>query len=163
VDISELFRHFEETIASKARAAGIFRHRGDRGVALADNSLESLQGNWSELNSAIHDVNFFTNIVAVLGAGLLFMEKIDWSLGMIGPLLDTDEFVELVLTNQKRAAQGEPEPDVQLRLSKEEVGPNTFGRFFVYLLMMLERLKLSAPDLGQYVDPSLPITIHRES
>ena len=282
MDVGQLFQHFEETIASKARAAGIFLHRGDRGEAreeaireflgnylpkkygvtsgevvtrggthshaadviiydslhcpvlyvgenrvlpiegvygiievksslskqefidaarkiesfkrlaprelsviqtreyltvhqpsrpfgavlglgLADNSLDSLRDTFLEINAATHDVNFFTNLIAVLGAGLLFMEKVDWSLGAIGPILDTDEFVQLVLTVSKRAARGEPEPDLLIRATKEDVGARTFGRFFVYLLMMLERLKLAVPDLGQYLDPSLPMTIHRES
>jgi len=133
------------------------------GFDLVDNSLESLLANWHEANLAIHDVNYMANLVAVLGEGLLLVEHVDWSLGQMGPLLDTDEFVRLMLTHQKRADAGEPPLDVQTTPLIEGVGENTFGRFFVYLLMMLEQLKLGVPDLGQYIDPNLPMTIHRES
>ncbi len=137
------------------------------GFDLVDNSLDSLLGNWHEANVAIHDVNYMANLVAVLvavlGGGLLLVEHVDWSLGQIGPLLDTDEYVRLMLTQQKRAAAGEPPLDVQTREVLERAGENTFGRFLVYLLMMLEQLKVGIPDLGQYIDPNLPMTIHRES
>ena len=130
---------------------------------LVDNSLDSLLENWHEANVAIHDVNFMANLIAVLGEGLLLVEHVDWSLGQIGPLLDTDAFVRLMLTHEKRTAAGEPPLDVQTREVIERTGENTFGRFLVYLLMMLEQLKLGIPDLGQYIDPNLPMTIHRES
>ena len=133
------------------------------GFDLVDNSLDSLLANWHEANLAVHDVNYMANLVAVLGEGLLLVEHVDWRLGQIGPLLDTDEFVKVMLTQQKRAASSEPPLDVQITEVIEGAGDNTFGRFLVYLLMMLEQLKLGIPDLGQYVDPNLPLTIHRES
>ena len=34
--------------------------------------------------------------------------------------------------------------------------------FSIYLLLMLERMKLGIPDLGRYFDPSLPLQITRE-
>jgi len=133
------------------------------GFDLVDNSLDSLLSNWQEANLTIHDVNYMANLVVVLGEGLLLVEQVDWILGQIGPLLDTDEFVRVMLTQQKRAVAGEPPLDVQIKAVIERTGDNTFGRFLVYLLMMLEQLKLGIPDLGQYVDPNLPMTIHRES
>ncbi len=133
------------------------------GFNLVDNSMDSLLSNWHEANTAIHDVNYMANLIAVLGEGLLLVEHVDWSLGQIGPLLDTDDFVRLMLTQQKRAQADEPALDVQIREVFEPAGENTFGRFLVYLLMILEQLKLGVPDLGQYVDPNLPLTIHRES
>jgi len=133
------------------------------GFDLADNSLESLLGNWHAANIAIHDVNYVANLVVVLGAGVLLVEHVDWRLGHIGPLLDTDAYVNLMLTHQKRAEAGEPSLDVQTTEVIENIGDNTFGRFVVYLLMMLEQLRLGTPDLGQYIDPNLPLTTHRES
>lgn len=133
------------------------------GFDLVDNSLDSLSGNWHEANLAVHDVNYMANLIAVLGEGLLLVEHVDWSLGQIGPLLDTDEFVKVMMTQQKRAASSEPPLDVQITEIIERTGDNTFGRFLVYLLMMLEQLKLGILDLGQYIDPNLPLTIHRES
>jgi hypothetical protein len=130
---------------------------------LADNSLDSLSQNWETLNRDIHDVNFFANLIGVLGTGLLLFERVDWTAGEIGPLLDTDEFVKGVQTSQTRQAAGASPPDVMLRASVDACGDRTFGRFFIYLLMMLERLQLGIADLGQYLDPSLPITVHRES
>lgn len=35
----------------------------------------------------------------------------------------------------------------------------TFGRFFTYLLVMLTKMKLKAPELGRYIDPEMPITV----
>jgi len=133
------------------------------GFDLVDNSLDSLLANWHEANLAIHDVNYMANLIAVMGHGLLLVEHVDWSLGQMGPMLDTDEFVRVMLTQEKRAAAGEPPQDVQTRAVLERAGENTFGRFLIYLLMMLEQLKLGIPDLGQYLDPNLPMTIHRES
>jgi len=133
------------------------------GFDLVDNSLDSLLSNWHEANLAIHDVNYMANLVAVLSEGLLLVEQLNWSLGQIGPLLDTDEYVRVMLTQDKRTAAGEPPLDLQIREILERAGENTFGRFLVYLLMMLEQLKLGIPDLGQYIDPNVPMTIHRES
>jgi hypothetical protein len=130
---------------------------------LADNSMDSLGENWTEINGQVHDVNFFTNLVAVLGSGLLLFELVDWVAGTIGPLLDTDQFVDLILAGQKWAAEGGKEGRVQFRHKQELLGDRTFGRFVVHVLMMLERLKLGIPDLGQYVDPTLPLVVHRES
>lgn len=91
------------------------------------------------------------------------MEQVNWTLGQMGPLLDTDEYVRVMLTQDKRRAAGEPPLELLMREILERAGENTFGRFLVYLLMMLEQLKLGIPDLGQYIDPNLPMTIHRES
>jgi hypothetical protein len=143
-------------------------HRSSRpfgivfGFDVADNSLDSLLTNWHEVNTTIHDVNYMTNLVVVLGAGILLTEVVDWSQGQIGPLLDTDTHVRLMLTQKKHAEEGEP-LDVEIGEKSEAAGDLTFGRFLLYLLMMLEQLKLGIPDLGQYVDPDLPMIIHRES
>jgi len=47
------------------------------GYMLGGNSLDSLKKNFEELNREIHDVNFFTNLIAVLGEGLLWLEKVN--------------------------------------------------------------------------------------
>lgn len=133
------------------------------GFDLAGNSLESLKSNWQNLNAEIHDVNYFVNFLCVLGEGLLRYEKINLSLGEKTLLIDTDEFVNLVLTQQKKAANNEDHDDILLRIIQEQLKDGTFGRFFVYLLVLLSRMKINAPDLGQYVDPELPLTIVRES
>jgi hypothetical protein len=133
------------------------------GFTLADNSLESLQANYEELNKEIYWVNNFANFVAVLGAGILRLEKIDFSTGDKQPLLDTDELVNLVETQQKRARTGEPQLDIMFRMVREELGGRSFGRFYVYLLILLEAMRLGVPDLALYVDPTLPPTIRRES
>jgi hypothetical protein len=130
---------------------------------LADNSLESLLANWEERNGEVHDVNFFENVVVVLGAGLLTFEKVDLAAGEKHVLLDTDEFVDYMLTEQKRQRNSE-EPTGQLvRLVIDKRGGESFGRFFVYLLIMLERMSLGVADLGRYLDPDIPIAIRRES
>lgn len=134
------------------------------GYQLADNSLDSLLMNWWELNERIHFVSLFTNLVAVLGAGILYWENVNLARGEKNPILETDEFVTLIETAQKRRAKNEPPLENSLvRIVPEELGLKTFGRFFVYLLIMLERMKLSTPDLGRYLDPSMPMMVHRES
>ncbi len=144
-------------------------HRASRpfgivlGFDLTDNSLESLSGNWQELNREIHDVNYFTNFACVLGEGLLRYEKINLSLGEKTLLLDTDEFVNFVLTQHKRAENKEHHDEIILRIIVEHLKEGTFGRFLVYLLILLSRMKINVPDLGQYVDPDLPLTVVRES
>jgi len=146
------------TVHRPARPFGIVFAYG-----LGDNSLDSLQSNLEELNKGIHWVNYFVNMVAVLGAGILRYEKFDFAAGEKHLLLDTDEFVALVETQEKRQRNNEPLLETGVRLICEETGSRTFGRFFVYLLIMLARLKLGAPDLAGYVDPSLPPTLQRES
>ena len=125
--------------------------------------MDSLSENWEEGNKRIYDVNFFTNLVSVLGEGLLRYEKANLSRGEKEPLLDTDQFVNLVLTSKKRIARKEPVDEIVIRIVQEKLGMRTFGRFFLYLLMMLSRMKLGVPDLGRYLDPDLPMMITRES
>lgn len=133
------------------------------GFALADNSLDSLRANVAEEHARIHNVDYFTNLVAVLDEGVIHYERADLDAGEKSLLLDTDEFVELVLTAQKRERNNEPPLNVFTRLVADEAGDRTFGRLFVLLLIMLARLKLGVPDLGRYLDPDLPIQIVRES
>jgi len=133
------------------------------GYQLADNSLKSLSENWLEENQRIHDVNYFANLVCVLGVGLLHYEMVNLSLGTKELLLDTDQFVNLVQTAHKRTANDEPQAEIKLRVVEEAAGQRSFGRFLVYLLIMLARMKLAVPDLGRYLDPSLPLMIIRES
>lgn len=144
-------------------------HRASRpfgivlGFDLAGNSLESLSRNWQELNAEIHDVNYFVNFISVLGEGLLRFEKVNLSVGEKTLLLDTDEFVNLVLTEHKRSRNLDVQDEVLARVVIENIKDGTFGRFLVYLLILLSRMKLNVPDLGQYLDPDLPLTVVRES
>ena len=133
------------------------------GYQLDGNSLSSLAENWETENKRIHDVNYFTNLVSVLGVGLLRYEKVNLSRGEKEPLLDTDAFVNLILTTQKRLANKEPVDEIVTRIIQEEVEMRTFGRFMVYLLIILSRMRLGVPDLGRYLDPDLPMMITRES
>lgn len=129
------------------------------GFDLADNSLSSLRANWEEVNTDVHDVNFFVNLIAVVGAGLLYYEHADLSAGKKSPLLDTDAFVALVM----KCKESEDAENQVLRVIEDAAGSQTFGRFFVLLLLMLQRMKLGVPDLGRYLDLDLPFLIHRES
>jgi hypothetical protein len=133
------------------------------GYQLANNSLSSLRSNWVHENARIHDANYFANFVVVLGSGLIRYEVLNWTRGSRDLLIDTDDFVDLLLISQKRAALREPTDEIDLRIIEEPVGQRSFGRFFVYLLIMLERMKLSVPDLGRYIDSELPPLITRES
>jgi hypothetical protein len=133
------------------------------GFDLGENSLESLHRNWEELNTEIHWVNNFVNLIAVLGVGIIYHERINFDVGEKYPLLDTDEFVALIETQEKRRRNNEPLPHVSFRAVQDSLGQRTLGRFFVLMLVMLERLKLGVPDLGQYLDPTIPPVIRRES
>jgi hypothetical protein len=113
--------------------------------------------------SRVHDVNFFENLVVVLASGLLAFEMVNLSAGEKHVLLSTDEFVNYMLTEQKRQRTGEPETGVLVRRIVEDRGAETFGRFFVYLLIALERMRLGVADLGRYLDPDMPMAIRRES
>ena len=133
------------------------------GYRLGDNSLSSLSANLEEENRRIHDVNYFANVVAVLGEGLLHFELVDFAKGTKEPLLDTDRFVDWTLTKHKHAREGTQGDEDMVRSVAVAAGDRTFGRFFVFLLIMLERLRLGVPDLGRYYDPDLPMMIVRES
>ena len=133
------------------------------GYEFDENSLDSLSSNWLEECQRIHDVNYFANLVCVLGGGLLHHDQANLTRGEKGSLLDTDDFVNLVLTMHKREANKESMDEVVTWIAKEELGNKSFGRFFVYLLIMLTKMKIGVPDLGRYLDPDLPILIFRES
>jgi hypothetical protein len=132
------------------------------GYALGDNSLSSLLSNVEERNKEIHDVNFFVNLLAVLGVGLVHLERVDLPAGEKHVLLDTDEAVNFILKEEDNKERGEASGQF-LREVQDASGARTFGRFFVYLLIMLERMRLGYADLGQYLDPTLPLAVHRES
>jgi len=132
------------------------------GYQLSNNSLESLKNNWQEQCFKVHDVNFFCNIVCVLGEGLLRHENVNLTKGEKHLLIDTDEFVNLVLTTHKRINNSEPNDEIIIRIITEGEKDKTFGRLFTYLLIMLTRMKLNVPDLGRYIDPDLPIAIIKE-
>ncbi|MCU1778357.1 hypothetical protein NTD89_15125 [Pseudomonas sp. 14P_5.3_Bac1] len=143
-------------------------HRASRpfgivlGFQLSGNSLDSLTANWMQQSQEVHDVNFFCNLVCVLGEGVLRYESVNLTRGEKNLLLDTDEFVNLVLTIHKREKNKEAYDEILLRIIKEDAKDRAFGRFFTYLLIMLNRMKLNTPDLGQYIDPELPISVVRE-
>ena len=175
-DLFEAARQIEAFKRLAPRDLGVIQtreyvtvHRASRpfgmvlGYELADNSLDSLRENWTELNSAIHDVNYFVNLVGVLGDGLLRYEKVNLTAGEKSLLIDTDEFVDLVLKEQHAVRTGGQHDELVLRLVIERLGEGTFGRLFVYLLILLSRMKLNVPDLGRYLDPDLPIAVVRES
>lgn len=133
------------------------------GFDLASNSLDSLSANWRDLNAEIHNVNFFVNFFCVLGEGLIRYEKVNLSIGEKTLLIDTDEFVTLVQTQHKRTNNKEQHDEIILRTIIEGLNDATFGRFFVYLLVLLSRMRINPPDLGQYIDPGLPLTVVKES
>ncbi|WP_395280192.1 DUF6602 domain-containing protein [Enterobacter cloacae] len=143
-------------------------HRASRpfgivfGFNISGNSLDSLKENWRAHCDAVHDVNYFCNLICVLGKGVLRYEKVNLTKGEKDLLLDTDEFVNLVLTAHKRQVNSERNDDIILRIVKEGMEDQSFGRFFTYLLIMLTRMKLNVPDIGRYIDPDLPLSIVRE-
>jgi uncharacterized protein DUF6602 len=130
---------------------------------LSGNSLSSLKANYEDEHKHVQHVDFFTNLVSVLGTGLIHCEKADLNIGEKSPLLDTDEFVDLLVLQHKRARLNELIPEIFVRAVADELGNRSFGRFFVYLLIMLARLRLNVPDLGRYLEPGLPMQIVRES
>ncbi|MEX6151038.1 DUF6602 domain-containing protein [Providencia hangzhouensis] len=143
-------------------------HRASRpfgiifGFQLSGNSLDSLRKNWMNHSQLVHDVNYFCNLVCVLGNGVLCYEKVNLTKGEKNLILATDEFVNLILTSQKRQRNAEEQDEILLRIVESGVDDHAFGRFFTYLLVMLTQMKLNVPDLGQYIDPELPLTIVRE-
>ncbi|WP_179129431.1 hypothetical protein, partial [Klebsiella pneumoniae] len=132
------------------------------GFNISGNSLDSLKENWMAHSKAVHDVNYFCNLICVLGKGVLRYEKVNLTIGEKDLLLDTDEFVNLVLTAHKRRVNSEENDQIVLRIVKEGMEDQSFGRFFTYLLIMLTRMKLNVPDIGRYIDPNLPLSIVRE-
>lgn len=143
-------------------------HRASRpfgvvfGFQLAKNSLDSLEKNWLAQCKEVHDVNFFCNLICVLGSGVLHYESVNLTRGEKHLLLDTDEFVKLVLTTHKRIDNSEEQDEMVLRIVKEGAEDKTFGRFFTYLLIMLTKMKLNTPDISRYIDPALPLSVVRE-
>jgi Domain of unknown function (DUF6602) len=132
------------------------------GYSLGNNSLSSLALNFAERHKEVHDVNFLVNLLCVLGAGVIHLEKVDLPAGEKHLMLGTDELVDFILTEQQREEEGVTSGQL-VRTVQDELTSRTFGRFFVYLLTILERMRLGVVDLGQYLDPTLPPVVHRES
>lgn len=132
------------------------------GFQLSNNSLDSLKDNLNDHSNDVREVDYFCNLVCVLGQGLLRYEIVNLTKGEKHLLLGTDEFVKFLMTVHKRLKNSEMQDEMLARIIKEGAGDKTFGRFFTYLLIMLTRMKLNTPDLGSYIDPDLPISIGRE-
>jgi hypothetical protein len=133
------------------------------GYQLDGNSLISLRQNWAEENAKLHDVNYFVNAVAVLGEGLLNFELIDLEAGTKELLLQTDRFVDIVLAAHDPLPTETEQSKKFFRIAEHQLTDRTFGRFYVYLLLLLSGIRLGVPDLGQYLDPELPLQIFKES
>lgn len=82
-------------------------------------------------SKAVHDVNYFCNLICVLGKGVLRYEKVNLTIGEKDLLLDTDEFVNLVLTAHKRRVNSEENDQIVLRIVKEGMEDQSFGRFLL--------------------------------
>lgn len=132
------------------------------GFNVSGNSLDSLTENWYAHCAYVKHVNLFCNLICVLGEGVLQYEQVNLTTGEKHLLLDTDEFSTLVSTAHKRRNNGEEMDEIILRIIKEGMEDQAFGRFFTCLLIMLTRMKLNVPDIGRYIDPDLPWTIVRE-
>jgi len=133
------------------------------GYQVGENSLDSLYQNNTELARETTLGDYMVNLTAVLGQGLIHAEKIDFRQGEKYPLLDTDEFVELCIRLESLRARGTPDDGMMYRTVLERTGSRTIGRLYVYTLVMLEQMKLSHPDIGQYFDKTWLPTVHRES
>ncbi len=129
------------------------------GYQLDGNSLDSLQKNLKDICNSVYTVNNFVNLVVVLNRGLLWWEHVSLAKGEKHHLLDTDKFVDLILQFQDAE---KPEGEL-LRIVCETPSGSSFGRFFVYLLIVLRGMKLNPPDLAAYIDPDLGVTIIKES
>lgn len=144
------------TVHSPSRPFGVVF-----GYGLSDNSLDSLSNNWREQCNSVYSVNYFVNYIFVLKQGLLRYEKVNFSTGEKDILISTDEFVDLVLSQKQKESQGVERDEIILRVIKETMSDGSFGRFFVYLLILLGGMKLNVPDLSQYIDNNLPIMVVR--
>jgi len=132
------------------------------GYSLAQNSLTSLLENWREDNDRISNASRLTNLIAVLGQGLIYLEKADLDAGQRHPILATDELVLMTERVQKRIRNGELQENVVISAVVDERGGDTFGRVFTFLLAILSRMKLNPPDIGQYLDKDMPHMVVRE-
>src|SRR3954467_13519299 len=85
------------------------------GYTLGGNSLTSLKDNFNEIKRADHNVNFFTNLIVVLGEGLIWSERVNLSIGEKYMLLDTDEFANLVVAEQQKASLNQQNDEIIIR------------------------------------------------
>lgn len=132
------------------------------GYSLSSNSLNSLKENWQTQTIQAYDVNFFANLICVLGEGIIHIHQYNLSQGTHQPLLDTDEFVDLILTVKNRQKNGQELDEIIFKYLIDEAKDLSLGRFMTYLQVMLNRMKLNQPDLTRYIDPELDMTIIKE-
>ena len=145
------------TVRTASRPFGIVL-----GYSLANNSLKSLKENWQNQTQQVYDVNFFANLICVLGEGIIHIHQYNLSQGTHNPLLDTDEFVDLVLTAKNRQNNGQVSDEIIMKYLVDEVKDLSLGRFMTYLQVMLNRMRLNQPDLTRYIDPELDMTVIKE-
>jgi len=133
------------------------------GYQLAGNSLGSLTDNLITFHRQVYNTDYFVNLVAVLGTGNIYMEGMRWDLGERFHLLDTDDTVRFFENLQHDVKHGvDVDKKYGVKYSVDD-GPDSFGRFFAYLQVLLSKMKLNTPDVGQYLGTPMPPLIVRES
>jgi hypothetical protein len=109
-DLSVIQTREYVTVSCPSRPFGIVL-----GYTLGGDSLTSLKDNFNEIKRADHNVNFFTNLIVVLGEGLIWSERVNLSIGEKYMLLDTDEFANLVVAEQQKASLNQQNDEIIIR------------------------------------------------
>jgi hypothetical protein len=113
--------------------------------SLRNNSLASLQSNWTDKLRSTEYLDYYANFIAVLGHGIIRHEMHDKEKNRSHRMLSVEDF-ERITGNKK-----EKQEKIKFTTIVEETGDITFGRFYVYLLTILLKMKLSIPDLSKYL------------
>jgi len=123
---------------------------------LKKNSLDSLSQNWIDINKEIGVVNNWINMIAVLGEGLIFFERLKAD-GKTELCLETDAIVNYTLA----AIEGKNEGKVRTVVYPYK--EDTLMWFYFYLIALLARIAVVPVDIGKYIDPTLPQIIYSVS
>jgi hypothetical protein len=117
---------------------------------LDGNSIDSLKVNYRDWLHGT-DVSLWTNLIVVLNESLIRIHPSPIQDGDSLHFLDSLVLVRHVLDAKKKDTNAVGE----FILTSHDLQSRTFGRFFVYLLVMLERMRLSIPNLQPYISRSV--------
>ncbi|MGD9713398.1 MAG: DUF6602 domain-containing protein [Thermomicrobiales bacterium] len=113
---------------------------------VAGNSLESLYQNVQDHTQGHKTVDYLAGLVTVLGHGVVHYALLHPDNNAMQPVLESKHLFNVLVRNEivKDGVEW------RRQLVAVRTGSQTFGRFFTYLLMTLERSDLGVVNLANY-------------
>jgi len=117
------------------------------------NSIKSLFDNLEDFEKELLFLHHNVNLIVVLQHGLIYYYFIDYNIKTNRIILSSDDIHSIY--SKIHLIEKNIELTRMIEYSKE----NTFGKFFIYLLGILGKMKLCIPNIDNYYNPRYPIII----